>query len=192
MDKQISFSKMISIYCYHFIFFIFVLLTMVVMGCDTGSTMGQANAQGMDGTQGPSGVIKVLGFEDDWTLEPPANELTDQEFFPTGCRTEEYQAGPDEVAVASLHGYVGVSGPSEEGLRMSAALSQDNGPFERVSTFEMLDGFADGAAQVSTSRRIPLTEGATYVFGMEFRATSTVTMGISICQGTVLIAREGQ
>jgi hypothetical protein len=42
---------------------------------------------------------------------------------------------------------------------------------------------------VSTTKKVVLEEGVTYVFGAQFQSGAPVVVGFSTCHGTVTIAR---
>jgi hypothetical protein len=166
-----------------------LLLILAVSGCGT-SPISQANAGAMDGAQGPSGVVKVLDFEADWTSQPNNNNLPTSGIFPTQCRTEEYLAGPNEVAIFNISGTASSGNTGQNNfLQLKAAMSENGQPFATVSTLNEIDSLVDQVGHVSTTQRIDLTEGNTYVFGAQFSVGSAITMSFSTCHGTVLIAR---
>jgi len=133
----------------------------------------------------------VLDFEATWTSDLP-NLLP---VFPTVCRTQPaYVAGPNEVAIVNINGS---AAPSQiitnNTLDLKVAMSQNGGEFSAVSlllfnSMDDMSGFAP--AHVSTTKRIELTEGTSYVFGAQFRSGAAVTLGLAICQGTVMIVRQ--
>lgn len=158
-------------------------------GCGSNGPIPPANAGGMDETAGSTGFVNALDFEADWTNQPN-QELTTAGLFPVECRTGEYLAGPNEVAVFNISAFVGAStGGANNFLQLKAAMSDNGGPFTTVSALNTIDSLEDDIAHVSTTKKIDLQEGHTYVFGAQFSAGNTVIMSFSTCHGTVIIGR---
>lgn len=167
---------------------IFILI-LALAGCGSDLPIPPANAGAMDGTAGSGGFVKVLDFEGDWTNQPNL-ELPAAGIFPVQCRTEEYLAGPNEVAVLNISGFVGATNAGMNNfLQLKAAMSENGTPFATISALNTIDSLEDDVAHVSTTKKIDLTEGNTYIFGAQFSAGQTVAMSFSTCHGTVIIGR---
>jgi hypothetical protein len=156
----------------------------------TGRLAGQiASAPVMTHQQGgvgkrTTGVIAVLDFDADWTQNTPNGAV-----FPGQCQTESHLAGPNEVAIVNMNGFVAASGPSSDFIQLKAAISEDGWPFAPISVYYTIDGLSDGAGHVSTTAKVELIEGVTYVFGAQFQTGAPVVVGFSTCHGTVMVAR---
>jgi hypothetical protein len=147
-----------------------------------------ANPSGGGKTRGASAVLAVLDFEGDWTSEYPT--LNGSKVGPSACRTGTHLAGPNEVAIVSMGGFVATIPQGAQFLSLRAATSHDGGPFTQLSNFvPSLAAFAGGAAQVNITTRITLDEGVTYAFGGQFWTGDLVVNGFSTCHGTVMIVR---
>ena len=108
---------------------------------------------------------------------------------PTACQTAAHLAGPSEVAIATMGGFFAPSGQSNDFLQLFPVVSTNGASFATLGDSTTLDGLADGAAQASLRKRIPLIDGTTYVFGVAFRSGGPVVNSFSRCDGTVTIVR---
>jgi hypothetical protein len=141
---------------------------------------------GPTGPTGPSGVVAVRDFEADWTQNMAASTPV----FPTVCQTTAYTpTTPNEVAVINLQG-TAAPNPAGDFIFMSAGASQNGGAFNFISGYYNIDGMSDGAGSVSMSRRFPLTQGVSYVFGAGFQTQGAVTLVAATCHGMVTIVRQ--
>jgi hypothetical protein len=129
-------------------------------------------------------VVAVLGFDADWTQNTPNGAV-----HPAACQTEAHLAGPNEVAIVNMNGFLAPSGATNNFLQLKAAVSVDGWPFEPVSDYYTIDGMTDGAAQVGTSKSFALEDGATYVFAAQFQTGFPQVSGFSTCHGTVMVVR---
>jgi hypothetical protein len=151
-----------------------------------GPTGAQGPA-GPAGTQGPSGFITVLNFEAAWPQALAANTPV----VPTTCRTASYTpTTATEVAVIQLSA-AGLQTPTAtvNYLQMAAAASMNGGTFTFLGSQYNVDVLNVGSASVSTTLRVPLTQGTAYVFGAIFNAPLAVTLTSASCHGTVLIVK---
>jgi len=142
-------------------------------------------AKPVGGSRPTSAVVAVLEFDGDWT----SDTLSHIPIVPTVCQTGEHLAGPSEVAIATMNGFVAPSGQSNDFIQLKVAISEDGWPFEQVPGMPSIDALIGGAGQVSITKRIELLEGSTYVFGARFSSGSPVTDGFSTCHGTVTVVR---
>jgi hypothetical protein len=154
----------------------------------TGGPAGQVAAvmapQQGGGGKRTTGIVAVLDFDADWTQNMPNGPL-----FPAQCQTGAHLAGPNEVAIVNMNGFVAASGLSNDFIQLKAAISEDGLPFASPSVYYTIDGLSDGAGHVSTTKKVVLEEGVTYVFGAQFQSGAPVVVGFSTCHGTVMIAR---
>jgi hypothetical protein len=149
-----------------------------------GTPVTAQNKSGSGGPKLTSGVLKVLEFDADWTQNMPNGAV-----FPAQCQTEPHLAGPNEVAIVNMNGFVAASGQSFDFIQLKAAISEDGWSFVSTNVYYTIDGLSDGAAHVSTTSKVPLNEGVTYVFGAQFQSGAPVVVGFSTCQGTITIVR---
>jgi len=133
-----------------------------------------------------SGVVNVLDFDADWTQSMPNGPV-----YPALCQTEPHRAGPNEIAVITMSGFLAPSGGSNDFLQLKVAVSEDGWPFEALPGHSTIDGMSDGAAHVSTTKKLVLAEGVTYEFSAQFQTGAPVVAGFNTCQGTVTILRMG-
>jgi hypothetical protein len=141
---------------------------------------------GPAGPTGPSGVIAVRDFEADWTQDMTGGTVV----FPALCRTTAYTpTTANEVALISMQGTIAPN-PAGDFIFLAPAASQNGGAMGFVSGWYNIDGMTDGAGSVSTSRRFPLTQGVSYVFGAGFQTQGDVTVVASTCHGVVTIVRQ--
>jgi hypothetical protein len=134
-----------------------------------------------------SGVVDVLDFDTEWTQNTPNGPV-----YPEECQTAPHQAGPNEIAVITMSAFLAPSGGYYDFLYFRVAVSKDGWPFEPIlPSTKTVDGMSDGAAQVSITKKMALTEGVTYEFGAEFHTAAPVVVGWATCQGTVTFLRLG-
>jgi hypothetical protein len=146
-----------------------------------------ASQSGGGKTRAAGAVLAVLDFQGEWESEYPT--LNGNWVVPTDCRTGTYLAGPNEVAIVSIGGFLATSGQFHDFLFLKAAISHDGGPFAPLSDFVPAVNSLDGtAASVAMTQRIVLDEGVTYAFGAQFTAGFVVNAW-STCHGTVTIVR---
>jgi hypothetical protein len=143
-----------------------------------------AMAQQQRGAKMTSGVVTVLDVDADWTQNTPNGAV-----HPAACQTAAYLAGPNEVAIVNMNGFLAPSGATNNFLQLKVAVSVDGWPFEPVSDYYTIDGMTDGAAQVGTSKSFALEDGATYVFAAQFQTGFPQVSGFSTCHGTVMVVR---
>jgi len=129
-------------------------------------------------------VVTVLDIDADWTQNMPNGAV-----HPAACQTEAYLAGPNEVAIVNMNGFLAPSGATTNFLQLKVAVSVDGWPFEPVSDYYTIDGMTDGAAHVGTSKSFTLEDGATYVFAAQFQTGFPQVVGFSTCHGTVMVVR---
>ncbi len=99
-------------------------------------------------------------------------------------------AGANEVAVLTFHGTASPSVASTDLLYIDVMMSQNGAAFGTTLTGYAAEGFGDGVASVSVSKRIPLVQGTSYVFGAGFGSNAGLNVAAgAYCQGTVTIAK---
>jgi hypothetical protein len=162
-------------------------LTVLAVLVQAPPVLAQKSPAGGGGAKVTSGVVAVLGFDSGWWQEVPT--LSSTVVVPTVCQTAAHVAGPSEVAIASMTAFFAPSGQSNDFLQLFPAMSTNGSLFAAVGNTTGIDGLADGAGQASVNKKIPLTEGTTYVFGAAFRAGGPVINAFSWCDGTVTIVR---
>ena len=131
-----------------------VTMAMALLG--TAPLMAQKGKPG--GTA--SGVLKVLEIEADWTQNLPTSGAV----YPAVCETEPHVAGPNEVAIIAMSGFLAPSGANNDYLQLRVAVSENWGPFYALNQLSAISGLSSGAAHLSTSKRLALVEGVTYIF----------------------------
>jgi hypothetical protein len=143
-------------------------------------------AQNKSGGGGPkltNGVLKVLEFDADWTQNMPNGPV-----YPALCQTGEHLAGPNEVAIINMNGFLAPSGSINDFLQLRAAVSENWGIFQPLPGFTTIDSVTP-AGHVSVTKRLQLYEGVTYIFGAQFSTLAPLVSGFSTCQGTIMIVR---
>lgn len=149
---------------------------------------GAAGMPGTPGAAGPSGLVKVLDFEAAWgnvTL-PGGNTVT----LPVGCRTVAHIAGTGEAAVVAIQAAAAPAVVVDDALFLAVAFSQNGAPFAYASAQYTATPITNNVANLSTSKRIVLTPGVSYVFAAGFETNNAVQLGaFATCHGTVTIVK---
>lgn len=149
---------------------------------------GTPGANGAPGAAGPSGLVKVLDFEAAWgnVNLPGGNAVT----LPVGCRTVAHVAGTGEAAVVAIQAAAAPSAVVDDALFLAVAFSQNGAPFAYASAQYTAAPITDTVANLSTSKRIVLTPGVSYVFAAGFETNNAVPLGaFATCHGTVTIVK---
>ena len=148
-------------------------------------------AAGAIGPQGPSGAVTVLDFDASWgpTMLPGNNGNTI--ISPMACRTTPpyVPQTAKEVAVVTFHGTASPSAAVNDVLYIDVMVSQNGGAFNAVTVGYSAESMQDGTANASVSKRIPLTQGTSYVFGTGFSSKAAVSVNAGYCQGVVSIQK---
>lgn len=152
------------------------------------STATPALAQkGKPSTPAPT-VVTVLDFEADWTSQP--GPLSGAGWSVPGlCATELHTAGPNETALVSMSAFVGTA-PSSQYVGMLVMTSADGYTYTvPTGTQPAYEAYANGAADVVVTKKMPLVDGLTYTFGAGIRSTAAVSPLVATCHGLVTIVR---
>jgi len=136
-----------------------------------------------------SAVVAALDFEAEWEQEIPT--LSGTWVVPNECQTEPHLAGPNEVAIIAVDGFLAPSGSAGTNfLQLRPAISEDGWNFEPTSVYTtQIAALSTGVAQLAINRKVTLAEGTSYVFGAQFRAAYPVVNAWSRCHGTVTVVR---
>ncbi|MBK6728366.1 MAG: hypothetical protein IPG63_14140 [Xanthomonadales bacterium] len=141
----------------------------------------------------PSGVVRVLDFDAKWS---PANTLGNNGnaiLTPSVCRTVNnppYTAGAGEVAIVHLDATAASSSPVADALYLNVMMSVNGGAFAIQTLEDSAESMADGTAHVSTSKRINLVAGWTYLFAAGVSTNTPLSISTGYCHGTVLIVKQ--
>ena len=134
-------------------------------------------------------MITVLNFEGAW----PVTTVASTNITPTTCRTASYTAATaNEVAVFQLSGSaLQATSATLNIFRGAPAFSTNGGStFTFAATQYNLDQLNGGVASISSTVRIPLTQGTSYIFAPIFQTTVGVALTAASCHGTILIVRN--
>jgi len=154
---------------------------------------GVAGAQGPAGPVGPTGpsgsaATTTLAFDAAW----PQTLTAGTPATPTVCRTTAYTpTTPGEVAIFTYHASVLTPVSATPSFLVVGPVGFLNGSTngQIFGTNNDGDAMHVGAANISGSKRIPLTQGTSYVFGMLAQASVTTTPTAASCNGTVIITK---
>jgi len=80
-------------------------------------------AKPVGGSRPTSAVVAVLEFDGDWT----SDTLSHIPIVPTVCQTGEHLAGPSEVAIATMNGFVAPSGAHAASAKATMAAVAPSG-----------------------------------------------------------------
>ncbi|MCK6587037.1 MAG: hypothetical protein L6Q76_05570 [Polyangiaceae bacterium] len=112
---------------------------------------------------------------------------------PANCRTSNspaYTAGQNEVAIVNVHGTATPTNPAVDVLYINVMTSVNGGAYTAQTVYDSAESMSDNTANASTSKRINLVAGWTYVFAAGFSSNNAVSIGTGYCQGTVLIVKQ--
>jgi hypothetical protein len=137
----------------------------------------------------PSSIAAVLSFDGYWSpAQLPGNNGSTQ-IKPVQCRTSEYVARENEVAVFSLSATASPTSSSTDVLYVEPMVSKDGGLFQLYLLSVAAESMVDGTAHASTVITIPLEVGVHYVFQAGLASNSAASISVGSCQGTVQILR---
>ncbi len=148
---------------------------------------------GNPGPAGPSGVARVLDFDAQWSPANTAGNNGNTILIPSVCRTVNnppYTAGAGEVAIVQLDATAASSNPVTDALYLNVMMSVNGGAFAIQSLEDSAESMADGTAHVTTSKRINLIAGWTYVFAAGVSTNLPRSISTGYCHGTVLIVKQ--
>jgi hypothetical protein len=151
---------------------------------------GAEGPAGPPGPAGPSGLVKVLGFEANWSGTTLPGNSGNTIVTPPQCRTESHPAAAGEVAVIAISAMGSPSVQATDVLYINAMVSVNGGALAQKNIFDSVESFSDGSANTTINMRYLLEAGKTYVFGAGFASNSLVTINPGYCQGVVTIARS--
>lgn len=164
-----------------------------------GGPQGQQGASGLDGSQGPSGPQGPQGaqgpagptsFAGVLTFEAaPLTTLNTTVSQPSGCVSDVYVAGANEVAIISLD--VTARPTSTNSMYLSPMASADGGAPGFLTRFFAVQQLSTNAfASLHTQAALDLAEGVSYRFYSGLRADSAVAMSQFTCRGVVTVFRR--
>jgi hypothetical protein len=148
---------------------------------------GPTGPQGIAGPQGATGVVTVLDFESDWAETPVTGAGT----ILANCKTTPYTAGQNEVATIAMDATF-LTSTANTGQFFAGIVKFENGvPYGYVNTFAAADSLSGNAANVALHRKVSLSPGVSYVFGLAvYLSTGTVTNAGASCHGLVTILKQ--
>lgn len=133
--------------------------------------------------------MKVLDFDGSWGPAGLQGNNGNTLITPMVCRTASHTAGLNEVAIVSFHGTASPSVATSDLLYIDVMISQNGAAFTTALSGYSAEGFGDGTAHASVTKRIPLVQGTSYVFGSGFGSNNVMNASVGYCQGTVTIAK---
>jgi hypothetical protein len=154
----------------------------------TGLT-GPAGSAGPAGLAGPSGIVKALSFEANWSGTKLPGNSGKTRITPGGCRTEAHVASAGESAFVSMNAMGSPSVAATDVIYIFAMSSVNGGAFAPLTKLDSVESVSDGSANVSVVGVYPLEAGKTYVFAAAFASNSPVTVNPGYCRGAVLIIK---
>jgi hypothetical protein len=135
-------------------------------------------------------VIKLLGFEAQWSPANLPGNNGNTYITPQLCKTAAYTAGSGEVAVIAMSGTGSPTAPVTDVLYIGAMVSENGGTLQPKNTVDAAESLQDGTGHPTVNMRYPLVAGKSYVFGAGFASNSPVSIGPGYCQAVVTIVRS--
>ena len=137
----------------------------------------------------PSSVAGVLSFDHVWSPLVLNGNSGNTVVTPQQCRTAQYTAGENEIAVIAVSATGSPSGADNDVLYIQPMVSKDGGNFMTVMVGDAAESFAEGTAHASSVFALPLEAGVVYVFGAGLSSNGMISVNTGTCQGTVQIVR---